>query len=154
MSERVIPEKMQLATAELYLLQDTVGTDVCFGVAYPPGRVFGLSSDDNSSLWNVVFDLAEPAPWPVVYRSESFGESLEWLAAWFDDDPATAELAEETVCIALVNSASLEAYVRSADGFNILREEFDNPGTVSEQLGDVKKMLFALDEPIAESRLG
>ena len=73
MSERVIPEKMQLATAELYLLQDTVGTDVCFGVAYPPGRVFGLSSDHDSSLWNVVFDLTEPTPWPVVNRSESFG---------------------------------------------------------------------------------
>ena len=154
MSEREVPAGMRLATPELYWLQDTVGTDVCFGVAYPPGGVLGLSSDEHPTEWDIVVDLAEPAPWPVLYRNELFGEVLEWVAARFDDDPATAALGDETTCVVLVNTASIEAYVRSGGGYVVRREEFDEPGVIAEEWEAGTTMLGALDDPIWESFTG
>ena len=154
MSEREVPAGMRLGTPELYRLQDTVGTEVCFGVAYPPGRMLGLGNDGHPTEWDVVVDLAEPEPWPVLYRAELFGETLEWVAAHFDDDPATAELADETICVVLVNRASLEAYVRSGDGYVVRREEFDEPGVISEEWEAGTTMRDALDDPIGESFFG
>ena len=153
-SEREVPTGLQLATPELYRLQDIVGADACFGVAYPPGRMLGLSSDDHPTDWDVVVDLAEPAPWPVLFRNESFGEVLEWVAVRFDDDPATAGLGDETTCVVLVNTASIEAYVRTGGTYVVRREEFDAPGVITEEWAAGSTMLAALDDPIWESFTG
>lgn len=154
MSEREIPPGMRLATPELYLLQETFGTDHCFGVAYPRGRRLGLANDGHPTEWDVVVDMAAPVPWPALHRTELFGEALEWVAARFDEDTETDPIAVGTVGVVLVNTASLEAYVRSDAGYSIGREEFDQPGVIAEEWHAGATMLSALDDPISESFTG
>lgn len=139
-----IPPALRYAPAPLYRLQEAVGPDRTFGVALVGRRTFGLSSDDDPDEWDVVYDMSDEPPWRVEFRCELFGDAIEWVAERLDESDPTERPRAGSVVAVVVNSTSIDAVVVDSDGYRLVNERFDRPGT-GETVGhdgSVRNLLF------------
>jgi hypothetical protein len=142
-----VPEGLVLGMPDLYRLQARVGSDRCWGVAVIDGRGFGLTSDGGVACEAIVVDMSGAASWPDTFRTGNFGDAITWVADRLDSLHGTKRPDRGTVCVALVNSASLEAVVVETTDYVLQREEFSDP-TVVVELGRFDSVRSAIDDQI------